>query len=132
MNGYQINIYWSDEDKVFIAEVPGLAGAMADGPTRRKALANAEVIIEEWIETAHELGRPIPKPQGRLLSVSEAAQRVNLSVARVRHYCSNGDLPARKIGRDWVIGERDLNAFTLKTRRRGRPKQPLLTARSRA
>ncbi len=120
---YQIIIYWSDEDKAFIAEAPELPGAMADGPTRRKALANAEVIIGEWLETAHELGRPIPRPQGRLLSVAEAAHRLGLGVVMVRRYCATGNLPAKKLGRDWVIGERDLTAFAEKTRQRGRPKQ---------
>ena len=51
---YEVIIYWSKEDKAFIAEVPELPGCMADGPTRRKALANVEVVIEEWIETAQE------------------------------------------------------------------------------
>jgi predicted RNase H-like HicB family nuclease len=63
---YEVIIYWSKEDKAFIAEVPELPGCMADGPTRRKALANVEVVIEEWIETAEKLGRPIPEPKGRL------------------------------------------------------------------
>jgi excisionase family DNA binding protein len=125
VNQYQIIIYWSDEDKAFIAEVPELPGAMADGPTRRKALANAEVIIQEWLETASELGRPIPRPQGKLLSVAEAADRLGLKIAMVRRYCSTGNLPAKKIGRDWVIGERDLNVFAEKARQRGRPKQTL-------
>lgn len=64
---YEVIIYWSKEDKAFIAEVPELAGCMADGPTRQKALANVEVVIEEWIATAKELGRPIPEPKGRLV-----------------------------------------------------------------
>ena len=64
---YEVIIYWSKEDKAFIAEVPELQGCMADGPTRRKALANVEVVIEEWIETAEKLGRPIPEPKGRLV-----------------------------------------------------------------
>lgn len=64
---YEIIIYWSQEDSTFIAEVPELAGCMADGTTYREALDNVEVIINEWIETAHELGRPIPQPKGRLL-----------------------------------------------------------------
>lgn len=64
---YEVIIYWSKEDKAFIAEVPELPGCMADGPTRRKALANVEVAIEEWIDTAKELGRPIPEPKGRLV-----------------------------------------------------------------
>ena len=63
MSKYEIIIYWSEEDKAFIAEVPELAGCMADGPTRQEALANVEVIIEEWIATAIELGRPIPEPR---------------------------------------------------------------------
>ena len=64
---YEIIIYWSEEDEAFIAEVPELPGCMADGATYREALANAEQIIEEWIETAKELGRPIPEPKGRLI-----------------------------------------------------------------
>ena len=64
---YEVIIYWSKEDKAFIAEVPELPGCMADGPIRQKALANVEVVIKEWIETAKELGRPIPEPKGRLV-----------------------------------------------------------------
>lgn len=64
---YEVIIYWSDEDHAFIAEVPELPGCMADGATYKEALANAETVIQEWIETAKELGRPIPEPKGRLL-----------------------------------------------------------------
>jgi predicted RNase H-like HicB family nuclease len=64
---YEIVLYWSDEDAAFIAEVPELAGCAADGATRQEALANAEIVIAEWLETARELGRPIPEPKGRLL-----------------------------------------------------------------
>ena len=64
MKKYEVIIYWSDEDEVFIAEVPELSGCMADGTTYQEALANAEVVIQEWIETAKELGRPIPVPKG--------------------------------------------------------------------
>ena len=64
---YEIVIYWSKEDEGFIAEVPELAGCAADGATYAEALANVDVIIEEWIETAKELGRPIPEPKGRLM-----------------------------------------------------------------
>lgn len=63
---YEIIIFWSVEDNAYIAEVPELAGCMADGGTYQEALANAERIIDEWIETAMELGRPIPQPKGRL------------------------------------------------------------------
>jgi len=64
---YEIIIYWSEEDESFIAEVPELPGCAADGGTYQEALANVEIIIGEWIETAKELGRPIPEPKGRLV-----------------------------------------------------------------
>jgi len=64
---YEVTIYWSEADQAFIAEVPELPGCLADGATYREALANVEVIIQEWLETAQELGRPIPPPRGRLL-----------------------------------------------------------------
>jgi predicted RNase H-like HicB family nuclease len=64
---YEIIIYWSAEDEAYIAEVPELPGCAADGPTYKQALANAEVVIREWIDTARELGRAIPEPKGRLL-----------------------------------------------------------------
>ncbi len=64
---YEVIIYWSAEDKAFIAEVPELPGCIADGATYRQALANVEVIIKEWIETAKELRRPVPEPKGRLV-----------------------------------------------------------------
>lgn len=65
-NKYEIILYWSQEDDAFIAEVPELPGCVADGETYIEALKNAEIIIQEWIETATELGREIPKPQGKL------------------------------------------------------------------
>ncbi len=64
---YEVIIYWSTEDSAFIAEVPELPGCAADGKTRREALKNVEAVIQEWIETAKELGRPIPQPKGRLV-----------------------------------------------------------------
>ena len=64
---YEIIIYWSDEDQAYIAEVPELSGCAANGATYKQALANLEVIIGEWVETARELERAIPKPKGRLL-----------------------------------------------------------------
>lgn len=63
---YEVIIYWSNEDEAFIAEVPELPGCAADGSTYQEALNNVQVIIEEWIERAKELGRPIPAPRGRL------------------------------------------------------------------
>ena len=67
MSKYEIIIYWSSEDEAYVAEVPELPGCMADGSTYQEALANAEVIILEWIETAREMGRAIPEPKGRLV-----------------------------------------------------------------
>jgi predicted RNase H-like HicB family nuclease len=67
MTKYEIIIYWSSEDNAFLAEVPELPGCKADGATRRQALENVEVIIQEWIETATALGRQIPEPKGRIL-----------------------------------------------------------------
>jgi len=64
---YEIILYWSEDDQAFIAEVPELPGCAADGPTHREALFNVEVVIEEWIETAEELGRAVPEPKGRRL-----------------------------------------------------------------
>jgi len=64
---YEIIIYWSVEDQAYVAEFPELPGCMADGKTYQEALSNVEVFIQEWIETAKELKRPIPLPKGRLM-----------------------------------------------------------------
>jgi predicted RNase H-like HicB family nuclease len=64
---YEVIIYWSEADQAFIAEVPELPGCMADGQTKAKALAMAERVAREWLETARALGRPIPVPRGRLM-----------------------------------------------------------------
>lgn len=64
---YEMIIYWSDEDDAFVVEVPELPGCAADGRTYSEAVANAEIVIGEWIDTAREVGRPIPRPRGRLL-----------------------------------------------------------------
>jgi len=66
MSKYEIIIYWSTDDQAFIAEVPELSGCAADGVTHQEALANVESVIQEWIETAKELGCSIPKPKCRL------------------------------------------------------------------
>ena len=64
---YEIILYWSDEDQAVIGEVPELPGCAADGQTYEEALANSQTVIDEWIETARQLGREIPKPRGRLM-----------------------------------------------------------------
>jgi predicted RNase H-like HicB family nuclease len=64
---YELIIYWSELDNCFLVEVPELPGCMADGQIYQDAVTNVEVIIQEWIETATELGRQIPEPKGRLI-----------------------------------------------------------------
>jgi len=64
---YELVIYWSNDDQRFIVEVPELPGCMADGMTYQEAVNNIEIVIAEWLKTAQELGRPIPKPAGRLM-----------------------------------------------------------------
>ncbi|MCG9891611.1 MAG: type II toxin-antitoxin system HicB family antitoxin [Thermosynechococcaceae cyanobacterium MS004] len=64
---YEVIIYWSEEDKSFVAEVPELAGCVADGETYVEALQNVQIVMQEWIETAQELGRFIPQPKGKLV-----------------------------------------------------------------
>lgn len=64
---YELIIYWSDEDSAYLVEVPELPGCMAEGETYAKALANAETVMRMWIETARDLGRPVPEPKGRRL-----------------------------------------------------------------
>ena len=63
---YEITIYWSEADDAYIAEVPELAGCMADGQTYDEALENAQIVVNQWIETAKELNRRVPEPKQRL------------------------------------------------------------------
>jgi predicted RNase H-like HicB family nuclease len=64
---YELIIYWSEKDNSFVVEVPELPGCAADGETYIEALQNAQTVMQEWIETAQELGRPIPEPRGKLV-----------------------------------------------------------------
>jgi predicted RNase H-like HicB family nuclease len=66
-NRYEIIIFWSDEDRVFVADVPELAGCMAHGVSHEEALRNAQEAIQLWIETAEEDGRSVPEARGRRL-----------------------------------------------------------------
>ncbi len=66
MNRYEVIIYWSEDDKRYIAEIPELPGCAADGADYSEALKNVEVVAQEWIERAKQLGRDIPTPKGRL------------------------------------------------------------------
>lgn len=64
---YEIILYWSDEDRVFVAEVPELSGCLAHGESLESALENAKTAIDLWIDTAREFGDSIPEPKGRRL-----------------------------------------------------------------
>ena len=66
MYKYEVVLWWSEEDRAYIAEVPELPGCMADGTSYEEALRNVQIIISEWIEIAKKLGREIPKPKGKL------------------------------------------------------------------
>jgi predicted RNase H-like HicB family nuclease len=63
---YEFIIYWSKADESFVVEVPELPGCMADGATYEEAIANAQAVVADWVETARSLGRPIPEPRGKL------------------------------------------------------------------
>ncbi len=67
MHKYEIIIYWSNEDSVFVAEVPELPGCMAHGDTQAAALTNANDAVQLWIDTAYEDGVPVPEPKGERL-----------------------------------------------------------------
>lgn len=66
MHKYELIIYWSEEEQLYIVEVPELAGCMADGSTYNEAIINVQVVIDEWIETAKSLKKEIPIPKGKL------------------------------------------------------------------
>ena len=70
MDKYEIILYWSDEDQVYVAEVPELPGCAAHGQSQELALTNVREAIALWIETAKELGRDVPRPAGRRLMLA--------------------------------------------------------------
>jgi predicted RNase H-like HicB family nuclease len=70
MHKYEVIIYWSNEDQVFVAEVPELPGCMAHGNTQEAALAHANQAIQLWIDTAREFGDSIPEPKGERLMLA--------------------------------------------------------------
>ena len=70
MYKYEVIIYWSDEDQVFIAELPELPGCMAHGESQELAQKNAQEAIQLWIDTANEFGEPVPVPKGRRLMLA--------------------------------------------------------------
>ena len=70
MYKYEIIIYWSNEDQVFIADVPELPGCQAHGSSPQEALAQAQEAIQLWIDTAREFGDAVPEPKGRRLMLA--------------------------------------------------------------
>jgi predicted RNase H-like HicB family nuclease len=70
MHKYEIIIYWSRADQVFVAEVPELPGCMAHGNNQQEALSNANEAIQLWIDTAQEFGDPIPQPKEQRLMLA--------------------------------------------------------------
>ncbi|MGO9482323.1 MAG: type II toxin-antitoxin system HicB family antitoxin [Candidatus Kryptoniota bacterium] len=66
MHKYELVLYWSADDESFVVEVPELPGCMADGKTYSEAVKNVQIAIDEWIDTAKELGRDVPNPRGKL------------------------------------------------------------------
>ena len=70
MHKYEMILYWSEEDQVFIAEVPELPGCMAHGDTQESALISANDAVQLWIETAQEFGDDVPEPKGRRLMLA--------------------------------------------------------------
>ena len=63
---YPINVFWSDEDEAWVADVPDLAYCAAMGDTPHEAVAEVEVAAEAWLAAARESGRPIPAPSPRV------------------------------------------------------------------
>ena len=70
MNRYRMVVWWSEEDGLFLVEVPDLPGCMADGATYEDAVRNAQVMAAEWVDTARSLGRPIPEPVAARLALA--------------------------------------------------------------
>ena len=65
MNDYHINIFWSEEDGSYVADVPDLVSCSAFGATPEEAVAQVAIAKEAWLAAAREQGKPIPKPSYR-------------------------------------------------------------------
>ena len=62
---YPIEVYWSEEDEVWIADIPDLPFCTAHGPTPHEAVVEVETAADAWLEAAQASGRPIPPPSPR-------------------------------------------------------------------
>ncbi len=69
MKGYTIRIFWSEEDKTYIAIVEELEGCSAFGDTPEEALKEVQIAMEAWLEVAKEKGDPIPQPLPKKMAV---------------------------------------------------------------
>jgi predicted RNase H-like HicB family nuclease len=69
MTKHRVVLYWSQADSLFVAEAPELPGCMAHGPSQEAALENIRQAMELWVDTARELGEPIPEPKGEGLTL---------------------------------------------------------------
>ena len=69
MNDYLIVIFWSAEDRAYIADIPDLQGGSADGATPEEALREVLIVKEMWLDVAREDERPLPEPSRRLVEV---------------------------------------------------------------
>lgn len=81
-NKYGVIIYWSDEDQLYIAEVPELPGCATHGDTQSAALRNAKEAIQLWVKTAKEFGNPVPEPTGRRLSFNSTKSEPSVEMKR--------------------------------------------------
>jgi predicted RNase H-like HicB family nuclease len=65
MKDYHINIFYSEEDECYVADIPDLFPCSAFGDTPEEALMEIKIAKELWLETAHANGFPIPEPKYR-------------------------------------------------------------------
>lgn len=65
MKDYHINIFFSNEDRAYVADIPDLKSCSAIGDTPEQALAELRLAREAWIEAARAAGRPVPRPRYR-------------------------------------------------------------------
>ena len=70
MHKYEVIIYWSNQDSVFIAEAPELPGCAAHGDTQAAALEHINQAVDLWLATAREFGDPVPEPKGERLMLA--------------------------------------------------------------
>lgn len=105
---YELIIYWSEDDQSFVVEVPELPGCMADGETYEEAVANARQVIDEWLDTARELGRPIPQPMDRNSQQDRLGSFPVTIAESIDQFCSYFEREAVAIAHVCVEGGHDI------------------------